>query len=531
MAKHLSRAALLPLLIALPAAAQSLPPGHVDPLPVLEAAANAMGVDKLDCVSISGEGYAGKVGQNVTQDTDWPLGEPLADYTRRIDYRNGSSVESFRRKPGMNPRSWKYGTGWLGGTPMQQHERQTFAVKGSAGWHIDGAGGEPIADPADAELWQLDIWMNPHGFVKAAMKPGANPTAVWRWELGESGRDGASTGAIEKLVLVSATVLGKYRVNATINSQHLIQRIQTWVPHPVLGDMNYEHEYTDWREVDGVKFPAGWHHHDGWDDERQVPLISGGHNGFGGSFPDIKVNDCGAALEVPASVRPARPPSYEAAVNKLADGVWMLGGGTHNSVAVEFADFVAVVEAPLNEQRSLAVIDQVEKLVPNKPIRFVVNTHNHYDHLGGLRTYLHIGATVITQQRNRLFYETELLNYVPRTLQPDMVSLYPPTEIAEGYTLEDVDEKYVLTDRKRSLEIYYVQGLAAHVEGMLMAYLPNERILIEADLFDTNDGAVANPEMLRALRSNVKTLGLEVATIAPIHGPAAPWNKLLDALK
>ena len=60
---------------------------------------------------------------------------------------------------------------------------------------------------------------------------------------------------------------------------------------------------------------------------------------------------------------------------KLADGVYLLGGGTHNSVAVEFKDYVAVVEAPLNEKRSLAVIEEVVKLVPNKPIRFVVNTH------------------------------------------------------------------------------------------------------------------------------------------------------------
>ena len=89
-----------------------------------------MGVDKLNCVTISGSGYAGKVGQNVTQNTDWPRGEPLAHYTRTINYAAKSSVEQFDRKPGMNPRSWKYGTGWLGGTPLQQRERQTFAVSG-----------------------------------------------------------------------------------------------------------------------------------------------------------------------------------------------------------------------------------------------------------------------------------------------------------------------------------------------------------------------------------------------------------------
>ena len=116
---------LFPLLLLAsgPAAAQQPAPGHVDPVPILRAAAKAMGTDMLNCITISGTGYAGKVGQNITQDTDWPRGEPLANYTRTINYASRSSVEQFDRKPGMNPRSWKYGTGWLGGTPLQQRER------------------------------------------------------------------------------------------------------------------------------------------------------------------------------------------------------------------------------------------------------------------------------------------------------------------------------------------------------------------------------------------------------------------------
>jgi glyoxylase-like metal-dependent hydrolase (beta-lactamase superfamily II) len=537
MCSLLSRWILFALcvLTAASATAQVQAPGYVDPRPVLRAAAKAMGADKLKCITFSGEGYAGKVGQNVTQNTDWPRGEPLNDYTRSINYETRSSVERFDRKPGMNPRSWKYGPGWLGGTPLQQNERQTFAVAGNHAWHTDGDGAEPIPAPADAELWQLDIWLNPHGFIKAAMMPGAEPKAIWRWEMAESGRDGATTSGIEKAVVVSATVLGKYRVNATINSLNLIQRIQTWVPHPVLGDMNYEHEYTDWREVSGVRFPAGWHHHDGWDDERQFPVISGGHNSFGGSFPKIEPNACGDPIVTPEPVLRASAPAARVESERLAQGVWLLGGASHNSIAVEFDEFVTVVEAPLDEQRSLAVIEEVVRLIPDKPIRFVVNTHAHYDHLGGLRTYLHIGATVVTHQRNRIFYETELLNYVPRTLQPDMLSLYPPTEISEGYTMEDVDEKYVITDGSRSMEIHYVQGLDSHVEGMLMAYLPGEQILVEADLFDPpNPGAARSTKasaVNQALYDNVRQLGLEVSTIAPIHGPAAPWSEFLKVMR
>lgn len=518
---------LLMLATASSARAQNRTPGYVDPRPALEAAAKTIGVDKVRCISFSGTGYSGRVGQNVTQDTDWPRGEPLANYTRTINFDAKTSVEQFSRKPGLNPRSWKYGTGWLGGTPFQRSERQTFTVNGSHAWHIDGDGA-PVAAPADADLWQLDMWLNPIGFIKAANAPGANPTAIWRWEMAESGRDGATTAGIEKITLVSITVMGKYRVNATINSQNLIPRIQTWVPHPVLGDMNYEHEYTEWQDIGGVKFPAGWHHHDGWDDERQIPTISGGHNGFGGSFPKIQVNACGEPANVPEAVRNAAVRPAAVISRKLADGVWLLGGGSHNSVAVEFKNFVTVIEAPLDEQRSLGVIEEVVRLVPNKPIRFVVNTHNHYDHLGGLRTYLHIGATVVTHQRNRVFYETELLNYVPRTLRPDMVSMFPPTEISEGYTIEDVDEKYIISDGVRNLDLYYVQGLNSHVEGMLMAYLPKEKILVEADLYDTHEAAANAPTAVhRAFRSNVQQMGLEISSIVPIHGQPVPWTDFL----
>jgi len=534
MTHRLSTLLLQLVLVGGPAAAQQFPPGYVDPWPVLRRAAGAIGAEKLKCVTIRGEGYAAKVGQNVTQETDWPRGEPLRNYTRTINYETGTSVEQFDRRPGMNPRSWKYGAGWRGGTPLQQHKRQTFAVSGAHAWHIDGKDGEPIAAPASAELWQLDLWLNPPGFLKAAMAPGANPKAVWRWELVESGRDGATTGStIEKVTVVSATVLGKYRVNATINSRNLIQRIETKVPHPVLGDMNYEHEFSDWRDSGGVKFPAGWHHHEGYDDERYKPTITGGHNAFGGDFGEIEPNACEAEIGVPAAAREAQVPRTRVETKKLADGVWLLGGASHNSVAVEFRDSVAVVEAPLDEERSLAVIEEVVRLAPGKPIRFLVNTHSHYDHIGGLRTYLHIGATIITHKRNQAFYETELLNYTPRTLQPDMLTLYEPTEVREGYVMEVVAENYVISDQTRNLHISYVQPLD-HVEGMLMAYLPKEKMIIEADLYDSPLPGEPQPPANASHHSfynHVQRLGLEVETIVPIHGEPAPWSDFLKIVE
>ena len=100
--------------------------------------------------------------------------------------------------------------------------------------------------PELAELYQLDLWLNPPGFIKAARLPGANPVAFWRWEQLEKGRDG-NVVAPEKVHVVAITMLGKYRVDATINSRNVITRIKTTVSEPALGDFNIEHESTELR--------------------------------------------------------------------------------------------------------------------------------------------------------------------------------------------------------------------------------------------------------------------------------------------
>ena len=504
--------------------------------PEAHPAREAIGTDNLRCVTLAGTDlYTGMVGQQRYHgyEVDWPRGAPLTNYVRTMDWEAGALTESFDREPGQNPASWRWGMGWLDGTPVQSESRQHFYVNGDVAWHRDGDDGEPVAaHPDQAEIWQLDMWINPHGFLKAAQLPGANPHATWRWELGEMGRDGATVRP-EKMFIVSITMLDKYRVDATINQQNLLQRIHTWVAEPALGDFNYEHEFSNDSYVDagdGVRFPTGWHHHQGWDDNYQAQSENAGHNAFGGTLADIRVNDCGDPPEPPEPVRAATFP-VTVETEELADGVWLMGGASHNSVAVEFADYVAVVEAPIDERRNLAVIDEVVRLVPDKPIRFLINTHQHHDHIGGLRTYMHVGATIVTHWKNYDFYTRDVLNYAQRTLAPDMVSLWPPTELAEGYQYETVRENYWLHDGTRSMHVSYVHPLRL-VEGMLVAYLPNERMLIEAALYDPPRPGAPGPAEPnadhRSLFEHVTRLGLDVETIVPIHGRPVPWSQFAE---
>lgn len=529
MARRLWLLSVLALLLAALGATvttQQLAPGYVDPRPLLTAAAKAIGTNNLKCVTISGTAYDGAVGQQreAGRNVDWPRIDSLANYTRTMNWDTKTMKEEFDRKPGLAPAAWKYGIGWVDG-PLQQNLHQVFLLNGNYAWHMDGAGAMPVPTTPDlAEIYQVELYLNPHGFLKAAAMPGANPKAVWRWELGEMGRDGPEVQP-EKMYVVSITVNGKYRMDATINKENMLQRIHTWVPDAVLGDMNYEHEFTNASYIDignGIKFPTGWHSHQGWDDNFNNQSLSAGHNAFGGTMKDVKANVCPDPVTVPDSVRSATFP-VRVETRKLADGVYLLGGSSHNSVAVEFKDFVAVYEAPLSEERNLAVIEEVVKLIPNKPIRFVINSHQHFDHAAGLRAYMHIGSTIITSWRNFELYNRDFINYAPRTLKPDMVSLWPPTELAEGYYYELVRENYVLTDNTRNLQVFYINPLQ-HAEGMLAAYLPKERLLIEADVVNTDGPLPAMPSRDQTSFFNaVRLLKLDPVQIVPVHGKPIPW--------
>jgi glyoxylase-like metal-dependent hydrolase (beta-lactamase superfamily II) len=472
--------------------------GAQDARAVLQAVARNIGADTVKTIQISGAGFNAATGQSYSPTEDWPRFE-VTSYTKAIDYDARFSREQITRRQGTNPARGG------GGTPIQGEQRLDFVLSGNYAWNVQGNNPVPIVRgyldgiPV-AELRQLDIVLTPHGFVKAALAAGANPTAV------------AWTPRGRRVTEVSFTALGKYRVTGTINDQNVIEFIQTRVANPVFGDMLYEFRYGPYKDFGGVKFPTIIHHHQG--DDR----LNQGHNVMDIRVSAVQANVAVPAVAVPDAVRAPAPP-VRVESQKLADGVWFLGGGSHNSMAVEFRDFVAVVEAPLNEERSLAVMAEVYRLAPNKPIRYLVNTHHHFDHSGGLRTYVAEGATIVTHQANRDFYEKVLFSPAPRSQQPDRLFALNP-DVVRDPVFEMVNQKYVLSDGTRTLDLYPVQGLG-HAASMLVVYLPKEKILVNADLYSPPaPGApppAANPNMV-TLNQNIQRLRLDVAQHLPIHG-------------
>jgi glyoxylase-like metal-dependent hydrolase (beta-lactamase superfamily II) len=194
-------------------------------------------------------------------------------------------------------------------------------------------------------------------------------------------------------------------------------------------------------------------------------------------------------------------------------------------VAVEFKDYVALVEAPLNDERTLAVIAAVKKTIPNKPVKYVVNTHNHFDHSGGLRAAVAEGATIITQAANKPYYEKVWAS--PHTLSPDRLAKSPKQPKVEA-----VLDKRVLTDGTQVLELYKLQG-SDHAETMLVGYLPKARILIEADVFNPpapNAPPGAFNKEAANLYDNMQRLKLDVQQIAPLHGRLITIDDLKSAI-
>jgi glyoxylase-like metal-dependent hydrolase (beta-lactamase superfamily II) len=302
--------------------------------------------------------------------------------------------------------------------------------------------------------------------------------------------------------------------------------MHTLVADEFLGDLNYEHEFTNDSYVDagnGIKFPTVWHSHEGYDDNFQGQNISAGHNAFGGMLKNVQANVCADAVAVPDAVRNYQP-QVNPTMTKLADGVYSFEIGSYKSVAVEFPQWIAMFEAPRSEDFNLRVIEAVVKQIPNKPIRYVVNSHQHFDAAGGLRAYSHIGATIITNWHNYNLYRHDFVNYQARTVKPDMVSQWPPTELAEGYYWEAVRENYALEDGGRAMHLYYANPLQ-HAEGMLYAYLPKEKMLLESDIINTNNPLPATPTRdMATLHNNVKALKLDVQQIVPMHGKPMSWS-------
>ncbi|HEY2919595.1 MAG TPA: MBL fold metallo-hydrolase, partial [Candidatus Binatia bacterium] len=446
----------------------------------LQQIADALDVSTTKTFQFTANGSMYSLGQSTSPAAPWPRSF-VKSFTRVYDFTAGAMRDEVVRMTAEPPT--------LG------PEQQTItAVSGDHAWNVAGKDTTPRLFEAPERAHQIVI--SPHGLFRAAF---ANNATVAKKTI--EGRP---------MSIISFTDRGKHKVVAYANDQNAIERVESSYGHPIVGNMKVLTYYGPYREFAGVKFPT------------KIIQYQDGLPTLDLTVTAVRANPP-VDIDVPAHVRSDPVPVKS---EKVADGIWYITGISAYSVLIEMKDYLIVVEAPHGEQRSIAVINEVKKLVPNKRIKYVINTHHHFDHASGVRAYAAEGVTIVTHEVNRPYFERAVLN--SWTLAPDRLAKSKKKPV-----FQTMGDNMVLTDGTRSVELYQILNNTHH-DGIVMAYLRKEKILIEADAFTPGPVGAEPPKVPNpfavALEANVRRLNIEVDRIVPIHGRIVPYSDLLAVI-
>jgi glyoxylase-like metal-dependent hydrolase (beta-lactamase superfamily II) len=357
------------------------------------------------------------------------------------------------------------------------------------------------ADVSQPWAGSLEFYITPWGFLKGAAE---NNATVSRAKV-----DGKSYTVLTWSPRVKAPSGKSYEIKGYVDQQNMVDRVETWLEENIMGDMHIVATYSGWKDFGGAMAPT------------KIVQTRGGWPFFEVEVTAAKLNPADAATLVPApgggrgrGGAPGGPPALTVTSEKLGDGLYRLttGPGSYDSVVVEFKDYVMMLEAGQSQARALAYVAEIKKLFPNKPIRYVMDTHPHADHTGGLPVLVAEGATIITQKNNEEFLSRAL--NTPRTLMDDTLAKNP-----KKAKIETVLEKKVYSDGTRTVEMYHVYP-APHSNGLLIAYMPKEKVLFQGD-FSVTPGEPAN-DHVKALVAFLDKTNLDFDRYINVHTSAAP---------
>jgi glyoxylase-like metal-dependent hydrolase (beta-lactamase superfamily II) len=319
-------------------------------------------------------------------------------------------------------------------------------------------------------------------------------------------------------------------------------RVRTLDYDNIWGDVNYDVVYSDWRDFNGLRIPMNRKYEL---NSRMVQEVQ---------LTDFQANAAidPAKFTVPPELRgdAAKPASgnvpYQWVIrrqfigtymdsdntsfdaravqslrlNELAPGVFHVVGGSHNSLLVEMSDHLIMVDAPVSDAQSIWVVNTARQRFPGKPIRWLVLTHHHMDHAGGMRGVLAEGAVLVVGQGAGPHYRKALAAPIQRN--PDM----KPLDFSTVQILE-VPESHVMSDSKGRQVIAYAMQDNPHAKGLLMAYVPDAKLGFVTDVWSPGVPLPdkPNPGLISVVRTVTRT-GIQPERFAGGHGSVAPYANL-----
>jgi glyoxylase-like metal-dependent hydrolase (beta-lactamase superfamily II) len=344
--------------------------------------------------------------------------------------------------------------------------------------------------------------LHPVGFLQAAYAPGTRVSDE-------------AAGANTRRIRID---IGGRTYAMTVDTRtSLPTRVETRMDQPMLGDVSQVLETSDYRESSGLRLPMRLV-------QRFEDLFTLSDVRLSATRINADVGDLAATDSVRSIVQQGAPPAPTVVVDSIAPGVWSIAGQSHHTIAIEQANGLVLIEAPQNDARTLAAIATARELRPGTPIAALVNTHHHFDHSGGIRAAVSQDVPIITHSANREFYERVVVPR-PHTIARDALAQNPKAPRITG-----VGDQHVLRDTRRPVELYHV--VTPHSGSMLVAYLPAEKILIQADLYNPpNPNATTAPvfPFVKALVDDVQRRGLQVERVVGIHGRPVPFSDLQAA--
>ena len=308
----------------------------------------------------------------------------------------------------------------------------------------------------------------------------------------------------------------------------------------IWGDSNYDVVFGDWKAVSGVKIAHSQSHRLG---SMEVQRLT---------FKEIAANTpiAPATFAIPDAVKAAAKPPATANVPyqwvlrriflgrftdsdqvyfpaggsfklvELAPNVQMVQGGGANNLIVNMKDGLAIFDAPTDEGQSRWVIDAAKAKYPGKPIKYLVLTHHHMDHTGGMRAFAAEGATVIVPSPDKAYFEQVVKT--PHTLEPDAQQ-----KAMKPANVQDVKDTMSIKDDTVEINLYNIPN--PHVDGFLLAHVVKDNILWVTDLISPRGPIGRNPGTV-AVGDALRKHNITGATIAGGHGATAKQADIAPAL-